>query len=198
MRKKSLLLIILVLAMCISPLDGCRKRDARDRITGSGAFEKIYNGSQNTADKLANLIIDTLETGNADKIREMFSQKTKDNVADLDSQIETLLDYYKGGRVSLTGDAMTSMSRSHGKIDENSFSGQYALITEKEKYYFVFNLELINAEHPEQEGLSVLEFVTNEIYQAEVDAQGYYQWQFVDLKAGRHEDSEMPGIYVRD
>ena len=66
--------------------------------------------------------------------------------------------------------------------------GNYKLTTDQKTYRVCYKFQLAD-ENKENVGLTVLEFVTEETYQKEVEVQGYYSWKF---------QGELEGVYLTD
>lgn len=184
MKKLVILLTILILIIGMITMTGCMKRESWQEKTGD-----IIGDEQMVADQLAEDIVELLDTGDKEGLKGMFSKKAKQDIKDLDTQIDRLFDHYEGQYVaSLTGDAMVNAATQHGKDTKKLFQGQYELSTDENIYHFFYDIHLANEEDPETVGLNGLEFVTDDIYQQGVDMHGSYQWQFVD---------KGNGIYLR-
>ena len=177
MKKIKLVLCCVILCM---NLGGCIKPMGRgERLT------KELGSEQQIADQMMEDIAVALDNGDGDALKELFSASALEEATDIDQQISNLLQFYQGKKQSFEGDASSSTHTKYGEDIEKSFSGDYALVTNEKTYRIAYEYRLIDKENPDKEGLSVLEFVTEETYQSAINSEeGYYQWQYPNSGAG--------------
>ena len=177
MKKVKVVLCCVIL--CVD-LGGCIKPMNRgERLT------KELGAEQQIADEMMEDIVAALDAGDADALKSLFSKTALEEATDIDQQISDLLEFYQGKKQSFEGDASSSTHTKHGEDIEKSFSGEYTLVTGEKTYRVAYEYQLIDKENLDKEGLSVLEFVTEETYQSAINSEeGYYQWQYPDSGAG--------------
>lgn len=171
---KKLIVLLICFATCIS-LGGCNREKQ---------LTKLVESDQDMADKIMKEIIIALDTGDSEALKRQFSRVTIEKDKNLDKQIEDLMNFYQGEEKEYEGNADSGEHNKHGTIVEKSLSGNYKFITEKETYMVSWEYKVIDEKCSDNEGLSVLEFVTEKVYQNSIETQGYYQWQYPDLGAG--------------
>ncbi len=171
--------ILMCTFLCIN-LGGCISPMTRgERLT------KELGSEHQIADQMMEDIATTLDNGDADALKSLFSKTALEEATDIDQQIFNLLNFYQGKMKEFEGTLSSSTNTEYGEDIEKSISGEYVLITDEKTYRVAYEYQLIDKENPDKEGLSVLEFVTEETYQLAINSEeGYYQWQYPDSGAG--------------
>ena len=179
MLFKRIPVIIVCMAISITS-GGCMSRGER--------LAYAWKSDQEQSDEIMENIVRALEEKDSAALLKQFSKRTQKEEKDLEKQIEGLMEYYQGERKEFKGDAATSEETEYGRLVEKSFLGNYKLMTDQKTYRVCYKFQLAD-ENKENVGLTVLEFVTEETYQKEVEAQGYYSWKF---------QGELEGVYLTD
>lgn len=173
---KKLRVILLYLILGIS-LGGCIKPMSRgERLT------KELGSDQQISDQMVEDIAAALDAGDADALKSLFSKTALDEATDIDQQISVLLQFYQGKKQSFEGDASSSTHTKYGEDIEKQFIGQYQLTTDKETYRIIYHYNVIDKENPDKVGLSLLEVVTDELYQED-------DFDYI---------GEEPGVYIQE
>lgn len=179
MLFKRIPVIIVCMAISITS-GGCMSRGER--------LAYAWKSDQEQSDEIMENIVRALEEKDSAALLKQFSKRTQKEEKDLEKQIEGLMEYYQGERKEFKGDAATSEETEYGRLVEKSFLGNYTLMTDQKTYRVCYKFQLAD-ENKDEVGLSALEFVTEETYQKEVEAQGYYPWRFQE---------EGDGVYWTD
>ena len=146
---------------------------------------KELGSEHQIADQMMEDIAAALDVGDTDALKSLFSKTALEEATDIDQQISDLLNFYQGKMKEFEGTLSSSIDNEYGKVMEKSISGEYVLVTDEKTYRVSYEYQLIDKENPDKEGLSVLEFVTEETYQSAINSEeGYYQWQYPDSGAG--------------
>lgn len=117
------------------------------------------------ADQMMENIVAALDSGDADALKALFSKTALEEAIDIDQQISNLLMFYEGELDSFKGFNSSSNDIEHGKNVKKQIIGQYQLTTDKETYRIIYYFNVIDEENPDKVGLSLLEVVTDELYQ---------------------------------
>ena len=174
------IIVLSIILLCAFVMGGCMSRGER--------LAYAWKSDQEQSDEIMENIVRALEEKDSSALLKQFSKRTQKEKKDLEKQIEGLMEYYQGERKEFKGDAATSEHNNRGELIEKSFWGNYTLVTDKMTYYVSYKFQLAD-ENKDEVGLSALEFVTEETYQKEVEAQGYYPWRFQE---------EGDGVYWTD
>ena len=162
------IIVLSIILLCAFVMGGCMSRGER--------LAYAWKSDQEQSDEIMENIVRALEEKDSSALLKQFSKRTQKEKKDLEKQIEGLMEYYQGERKEFKGDAATSEET------------EYTLVTDKMTYYVSYKFQLAD-ENKDEVGLSALEFVTEETYQKEVEAQGYYPWRFQE---------EGDGVYWTD
>ena len=174
------IIVLSIILLCAFVMGGCMSRGER--------LAYAWKSDQEQSDEIMENIVRALEEKDSAALLKQFSKRTQKEEKDLEKQIEGLMEYYQGERKEFKGDAATSEETEYGRLVEKSFLGNYKLMTDQKTYRVCYKFQLAD-ENKENVGLTVLEFVTEETYQKEVEAQGYYSWKF---------QGELEGVYLTD
>jgi hypothetical protein len=180
---KKVKMLFMSLAVCLS-LGGCMgKVESRgEQLT------KLMGTEQEMSDQIMQEIVEALDAGDAEALKQMFSKSSLEETVDLDQQIEKLMSFYQGKKVSYKGDA-SSNTKTHDGVEIKEFIGRYYLVTTEESYVIEYDHKPVDDSNSEEIGLRKLEFVTDKRYKEEADVKGYYDWKHYD---------NGPGIYIQD
>ncbi len=174
-RVRKVKVIFLLFLLCIS-IGGCiRPMSRRERLMkGLGSEDEI-------ADQIMEDIAAALDAGDADALKSLFSKTALEEATDIDQQISNLLMFYEGELDSFKGFNSSSNDIEHGKNVKKQIIGQYQLTTDKETYRIIYHYNVIDKENPDKVGLSLLEVVTDELYQED-------DFDYI---------GEDPGVYIQ-
>ncbi len=148
----------------------------RERLMkGLGSEDEI-------ADQMMEDIAVALDAGDADALKALFSEAALEEATDIDQQISDLLMFYEGKLDSFKGFNSSSNDIEHGENVKKQIIGQYQLITDKGTYRIIYHFNVIDKENPDKVGLSLLEVVTDELYQED-------DFDYI---------GEEPGVYMQE
>ncbi len=169
MKKIKVVLCCVILCM---NLGGCIKPMSRgERLT------KELGSDQQISDRMMEDIAAALDAGDADALKEQFSEEALGDATDLDQQIADLMNFYQGTMTDFSGHASSDTLTKYGEDEEKRFVGYYTLVTNKESYRVAYEYICIYKEDKAKEGLRSLELITQEFYENEINTVGPYQWQ---------------------
>ncbi len=134
--KKGLVLSIVII---ILDLTGCSNK----------YFNNWFNSEQNETDKICQQIIEAYKQQDSEKLKSLFSEESKKNIEDLDTEISVFFDYIEGSIQSFEGDCASSSESDHGKR-KTELDGMYLISTDKEKYrmnFYVYSEDDENAQN---------------------------------------------------
>ena len=134
--KKGLVLSIVII---ILGLTGCSNK----------YFNNWFNSEQNETDKICQQIIEAYKQQDSEKLKSLFSEESKKNIEDLDTEISVFFDYIEGSIQSFEGDCASSSESDHGKR-KTELDGMYLISTDKEKYrmnFYVYSEDDENAQN---------------------------------------------------
>ena len=144
--KKGLLFFIVVTSFS---LVGC----------SAGYFSKWFHSEQKEADQICQQIMDAYEQQDSEKLKELFSEESKENMAGLDEKIASFLAYIHGNIISFEGDCASSSESDYGK-KKTELNGMYHIITDEERYCMNFDMYSEDDENPQNIGLYKIEIAT--------------------------------------
>lgn len=183
---------IVLTGVMLGQLTSCRSAGAGSNNGGTQMMNRdIYlSGKQDEqADAMMKQIITAMDNQDADSLKALFSDYAIKTDPSLDTQIESLFDFYKGPNTSYEGKsdyAEGETSYSDDNSDARGYwllSGRYTLITASETYQVKIIFYSENRKDPTKVGLSYLEIVTQDYYD-----QDTFIMQSPDA---------APGIYVQ-
>lgn len=171
--------VILICAILCANLGGCIKPMTRgERLT------KELGSEQQMADQMMEDIATALDNGDADALKELFSEAALEEATDIDQQISGVLQFYQGKKQSFEGDASSDTYTKYGEDIEKELTGYYELTTDKEIYKICYIYRVIDKEDSAEEGLSKLEIVKKSLHEQED-----FHWQFY---------TSEPGVYMQE
>ena len=106
------------------------------------------------ADDRATEIVTALENGDQVEIRSMFSKQALNEAEELDDNILSAIEYYKGNLVSSNGTLATEESQ-NGKRKTFIIRADYTISTDLETYNLYF-IEKYNSEDENENGLYLI------------------------------------------
>ena len=122
--KKVLLLFSVII---ILGLTGCSNK----------YFNDWFSSEQNETDKMCQQIIEACKQQDSEKLKSLFSEESKKNIENLDTEISAFFDYIEGSIQSFEGDCASSSESNYGKR-KTELDGMYLILTEKERYCMNF------------------------------------------------------------
>lgn len=146
--KKGLLFFI---GIALSGLTGCSAR----------YFDTWFHSEQEEADQMCQNIIDAYTQQDSEKLKNLFSEESRENIPELDTEIASFLDYIKGKVKSFEGDCASSSESDYGK-KKTELTGMYLISTDEEQYCMNFYMYSKDDENPQNIGLYKLEIATEE------------------------------------
>ena len=100
-------------------------------------FNDWFSSEQNETDKMCQQIIEACKQQDSEKLKSLFSEESKKNIENLDTEISAFFDYIEGSIQSFEGDCASSSESNYGKR-KTELDGMYLILTEKERYCMNF------------------------------------------------------------
>ena len=144
---------ILTMAVILS-LTGCAGQN----------FSGWFESEQEKADAVMEEIFEACKNEDTEKISELFSESTREQIGNLDEEVSAFFSYIEGDLKSFEGDCVSSGENSQGR-KKTELCGMYHLTTSEEKYCLNFYLYARDDENEENTGLYKIEIA------AEADVQ---------------------------
>lgn len=128
-------------------------------------------------ERIVKQMIDFLEKGDCDSIKELFSANTINSCEMLDAQIVSLNDFLEGELVSITSPASSS-STSQGDGDRTTVTDvAFDISTTLESYHAAVRFCSIDTIDPDNEGLQSFYIIKASDYDSELCYWGGYIWE---------------------
>jgi len=96
-------------------------------------FNDWFSSEQNETDKMCQQIIEACKQQDSEKLKSLFSEESKKNIENLDTEISAFFDYIEGSIQRFEGDCASSSESNYGKR-KTELDGMYLILTEKERY----------------------------------------------------------------
>ncbi len=137
------------------------------------------------ADDCFEAIVSAIENKDTESLKALFSPSALEIISEEDftQSSENLFNFYSGNMKDHKGLLSSSKSK-HSGLLKHYIRGDYMIITDKSTYYLVFHYFWINEEDPLEEGVSLIQIVSENAEETE----GFY-WD---------DWSKGPGIYIVD
>ena len=130
--KKVLLLFSVII---ILGLTGCSNK----------YFNDWFSSEQNETDKMCQQIIEACKQQDSEKLKSLFSEESKKNIENLDTEISAFFDY------------IASSSESNYGKRKTVLDGMYLILTEKERYCMNFYMYSEDDENAQNVGIYKIE-----------------------------------------
>ena len=110
---------------------------------------------ENEENKVLDDILEAVESGENENLKNLFSKKTTDEVPDLDEQIDALFEFFKG-EVKSTKDFCGQSSEDK----ECRFSKKWYIVETTETTYYIYYIKYFkDVENPDNVGVSTIRVV---------------------------------------
>ena len=106
-------------------------------------FNDWFSSEQNETDKMCQQIIEACKQQDSEKLKSLFSEESKKNIENLDTEISAFFDYIEGSIQSFEGDCASSSESNYGKR-KTELDGMYLILTEKERYCMNFYMYILS------------------------------------------------------
>lgn len=171
MRKKLICIALFILLLC----SGCGAN-----LTGVNETAK---SDDNIADEYIEKIVEAIRSKDNEALIEMFSVTAlnKIDMTEFEKSINELFTTWQGEVVEYDGELSTATNRHSGKT-MHSINGFYDIETTDTTHHLLFLSVVRDDENSDNVGLSMIVFVTDELYQSDD-----FYWKY-----GNRE----PGIYI--
>ena len=171
MQKKVICVFLFILLLC----SGCGANLSNVNDTAKS--------EDNIADEYIEKIIEAINSKDNEALTEMFSATalSKIDMTVFEQRINELFISLQGEVVEYNGELSTARHKHSGKIT-HSINGFYDIETTEATYHLLFLSVVRDDENANNVGLSMIVFVTDELYQSED-----FYWEY-----GNRE----PGIYI--
>ena len=114
-------------------------------------FNDWFSSEQNETDKMCQQIIEACKQQDSEKLKSLFSEESKKNIENLDTEISAFFDYIEGSIQRFEGDCASSSESNYGKR-KTELDGMYLILTEKERYcmnFYMYSQDDENAQNVE-------------------------------------------------
>jgi hypothetical protein len=149
-------LLSLALSTFLLTLTSCGLSSAF--LSRTELLDKYTQSGDEIAEGILLEILDALERKDGEALKKMLSEEALGKAEDLDEDIQSVLDYYKGTHIEYTTKTPTSGSTyDKGKKTRYEFSSRFEVMTEVGKYYFSVSGRTISDDSPEQLGLKCIQ-----------------------------------------
>ena len=169
--KKYYIQMILIGITVVATCCGCGR-------LGNASFLK--GGDQAIADEAFETLIEAVESGDSEAIKEMFAEDALEQIDDIDAEIEDFIEFYEGTMTSSDDWGLASKVCSGGdKGYYRQVSGRYKIETTESAYRIKFTL---NESAPEEshEGIYEIGIIEEDSFEE--------KWQQFG--------TDTPGIYI--
>lgn len=171
MRKKLICIFLFVLLLC----SGCGAN-----LT---SINDTAKSDDDIADECIEKIVEAINSNDKEAITEMFSVAALSEIdmTIFEQGIDDLFSLWQGEMLEYDGELSTATNKHSGKI-MHSINGFYDIETTEAMHHLLFLSVIRDDENPDNVGLSMIVFVTDELYQSDD-----FYWEY-----GNRE----PGIYI--
>jgi len=90
-------------------------------------FNDWFSSEQNETDKMCQQIIEACKQQDSEKLKSLFSEESKKNIENLDTEISDFFDYIEGSIQSFEGDCASSSESNYGKR-KTELDGMYLIL----------------------------------------------------------------------
>lgn len=112
--------------------------------------------SSNAEQKMCQQIIEACKQQDSEKLKSLFSEESKKNIENLDTEISAFFDYIEGSIQRFEGDCASSSESNYGKR-KTELDGMYLILTEKERYCMNFYMYSQDDENAQNVGIYKIE-----------------------------------------
>lgn len=119
-------------------------------------FNDWFSSEQNETDKMCQQIIEACKQQDSEKLKSLFSEESKKNIENLDTEISAFFDYIEGSIQRFEGDCASSSESNYGKR-KTELDGMYLILTEKERYCMNFYMYSQDDENAQNVGIYKIE-----------------------------------------
>lgn len=144
---------------------------------------QIASSQDKKANEIIEEIVRAIEDEDKNALKEMFSisAMSEMDAALLDKKIDALFGEWQGEMVEYDSDLSTGINRHNGK-STYFINGFYDIVTTETTHHLLFLSVVRDDENADNIGLSMIVFVTDELYQQED-----FYWEY---------GNRTPGIYI--
>ena len=82
-------------------------------------FNDWFSSEQNETDKICQQVIEAYKQQDSEKLKSLFSEESKKNIENLDTEISAFFDYIEGSIQRFEGDCASSSESNYGKRKRN-------------------------------------------------------------------------------
>ena len=119
-------------------------------------FNDWFSSEQNETDKMCQQVIEACKQQDSEKLKSLFSEESKKNIENLDTEISAFFDYIEGSIQRFEGDCASSSESNYGKR-KTELDGMYLILTEKERYCMNFYMYSQDDENAQNVGIYKIE-----------------------------------------
>ncbi len=156
MSMKKVIIWILTTVFALG-IGGC----GNPRNRGMSAW---FNSEEKMADARLEAIVQALESKDKEALKEMFSEKASEESEKLGTEIDGIMDFYKGDMKEYKGNNSSSSEFHYGK-GKTEIDGHYRVETTEAVYHIRFIDQVIQDEKSEEVGLYMIEIIPEVLYE---------------------------------
>jgi len=142
------IVVIVAILLCLS-LSGCSSILLEHKL-----FSRFYNTSANEAEAMLEILLATVETGDSESVKKVFSKHIQDSVSNLDNSISALLKFYNGKMISYDRNATGSSATKENRTYKNEIFTSFDVTTTVDTYRIAFIFCTVDNEYPDNVGLT--------------------------------------------
>lgn len=172
MRKKIICIFLFILVLC----SGCG--------TNLSSVNERAKSDDDIADEYIEKIIEVINSKDNEALIEMFSVTALKEIdmTVFEQRLNELFASWQGEVVEYNGELSTERKRHSGKIT-HSINGFYDIETTDTTHHLLFLSVVRDDENSDNEGLSMIVFVTDKLYQSE-----NFYWEYGNRESGIYID----------
>jgi hypothetical protein len=187
----------MIIASLFMGIFSCCSKSAEDFLLRRflGLRDRHEKGYEQTLNK----VFEALDNKNKEELKQLFAVSVTKENPNLDKQIDDLLFFYKGPKISEKRSGAASSEKINYGIRIKEFREDFIITTAETKYYVWIVMQSRNDQNNDDEGIHILEFATEEAHNSK-----YFMWHtarhdVLDYKELQWyvEKVDVPGIYIQ-
>ena len=154
MQKKLSILSISIILSILSSCGFISSLSSRTEL-----LNEIDKSDRKIAEDILLEILEALENKDGEALKNMLSEEALEKAEDLDEDIQSVLQFYKGKHVEYKGDTpQTGGTYNYGNLTEYHFSSTFEVKTEIDSYLIAISGRTVCDDNPEKVGLHCVQF----------------------------------------
>ena len=157
--------IILITCIFLLTITGCSVIEDFDKI---GLQEKHYK-------QMIEDVFHALDNNDNESLKKLFATSVINSNENLDMQIQELIEFYDGKVESFEGENNSATSSRLGGDTYIEKTGGFTVVVDGINYEVNLYMVVYDEQNPDNEGLHMLEFATEDAYNSK-----YFAWHFIE------------------